>query len=218
MQVLGEHRKVVRGAFDHRCCFSNCLDNTPTNSNSKYHSASHLRSLGHTYIHFFSGTMPYIHNAYPPSYPGHFRELCGMSMGLPEQVGWGLWIGNPHLHHNTATQLLHLTKVLTLHSVAVIQIIKQINCYPFSQSYHLYLSILGMIVIVYFLSWRKRHSSGHWEYPFYWIMFHTTCSGLKAVTFTAQIPLPSYLKHGDPFTGKTTFLYWDGPQIFRWYR
>ena len=35
---------------------------------------------------------------------------------------------------------------------------------------------------------------------------------------------PSYLKHGDRYTGKTAYLYWDGPQYFSghgnqvWYR
>ena len=24
---------------------------------------------------------------------------------------------------------------------------------------------------------------------------------------------PSYLSHGDPYTGKTTYLYWDGPRV-----
>ena len=25
---------------------------------------------------------------------------------------------------------------------------------------------------------------------------------------------PSYLKHGDPYIGKTTYLYWDGHSVF----
>ena len=155
MQGLGEHRKVVRGAFDYRCGFFSCSDNTPTNSNSNSKNILLLPIYAILVIHtsiFQVQCHTYImHTCQATS------DISESPIECPEQVGRGFWIGNPHLHHNTATPLLHLIKVLTLHSIAVIQIIKQIS------GYHLYSSILGMVAIAYFVSWRTRHSSRHWE-------------------------------------------------------